>query len=135
MKRASNPELDRELFQRHAELCKVFSHPARLQILYILRREELSVSELARRLGLAIGNLSQHLGMMKQRRVLLARKEANNVYYRLANPKMLEAFGLIRQILQEQMQREGLLARHMQRPRAPRSIGAIPPPRKASKHG
>src|SRR3990172_11245831 len=135
MKRASNPELDRELFQRHAELCKVFSHPARLQILNILRREELSVSELARRLGLAIGNLSQHLGMMKQRRVLLARKQANNVYYRLANPKMLEAFGLIRQILQEQMQREGLLARHMQRPRASRRTRAIPPPRKASKHG
>ena len=106
-----------------------------LKFLHILRREELSVSELARRLGLAIGNLSQHLGMMKQRRVLLARKEANNVYYRLANPKMLEAFGLIRQILQEQMQREGLLARHMQRPRASRRIRAIPPPRKASKHG
>ena len=135
MKRASYPELDRELYQRHAELCKVFFHPARLELLHILRREELSVSELARRLGLAIGNLSQHLGMMKQRRVLLARKEANNVYYRLANPKMLEAFGLIRQILQEQMQREGLLARHMQRPRASRRIRAIPPPRKASKHG
>ena len=88
------------------------------------------------RLGLAIGNLSQHLGMMKQRRVLLARKEANNVYYRLANPKMLEAFGLIRQILQEQMQREGLLARHMAPLRAPRRTGAIPPQnRRASKHG
>ncbi|MBI4444080.1 MAG: winged helix-turn-helix transcriptional regulator [Acidobacteria bacterium] len=135
MKRASYPEMDRELYQRHAELCKVFSHPARLEILHILRREELSVSELARRLGLAIGNLSQHLGMMKQRRVLLARKESNNVFYRLANPKMLEAFGLIRQILQEQMQREGLLARHMKRPRAPGRIPATPPPRKASKHG
>ena len=117
MKRASYPEMDRELYQRHAELCKVFSHPARLQILNILRREELSVSELARRLGLAIGNLSQHLGMMKQRRVLLAHKEANNVYYRLANPKMLEAFDLIREILFEQMGREGDLVRQWERKR------------------
>ncbi|OFW13110.1 MAG: hypothetical protein A3H27_01340 [Acidobacteria bacterium RIFCSPLOWO2_02_FULL_59_13] len=71
--------MDRELYQRHAELCKVFFHPARLELLHILRREELSVSELARRLGLAIGNLSQHLGMMKQRRVLLAQVEGTEI--------------------------------------------------------
>lgn len=110
--------MEHELYRCHADMCKVFSHPTRLEILNVLREEEMSVSELAKRLGVAIGNLSQHLNMMKQRRVLDSRKEANNVYYRLANPKMLKAFDLIRQILLEQMQRESVLIRHLERVQA-----------------
>ncbi len=106
---------ERELYRWHADICKVFSHPTRLEILNVLREEEMAVSQLAERLGVAIGNLSQHLNMMKQRRVLVSRKEANNVYYRLANPKMLKAFDLIRDILLEQMGREGDLVRQWER--------------------
>ena len=107
-----------ELYRCHADMCKVFSHPTRLQVLNILRERELAVSDLADRLGLAIGNLSQHLNMMKQRRVLVSRKDGNMVYYRLANPKMLKAFDLIREILFEQMQRESTLVRHFERAQA-----------------
>jgi ArsR family transcriptional regulator len=99
-------------------MCKVFSHPTRLEILNTLREAEMSVSKLAGRLNLAIGNLSQHLNMMKQRRVLVSRKDGNNVYYRLANPKMLKAFDLIREILLEQMERESILVRHLERAQA-----------------
>jgi len=99
-------------------MCKVFSHPTRLEILNTLREEEMSVSALAGRLKLAIGNLSQHLNMMKQRRVLVSRKEGNMVYYRLANAKMLKAFDLIRETLLEQMQRESTLVRHFERAQA-----------------
>ena len=106
-----------EVYGRHAELCKVFSHPVRLGILDALRDREMTVSDLAERLGVSVGNLSQHLNMMKQRRVLVSRKEGNNVYYRLGNPKMLRAFDLIREILFEQMQREGRLVQQMQRTR------------------
>lgn len=113
-----NIDLQAEVYGRHAEMCKVFSHPTRLRILNTLREQEMSVSDLADRLGVAIGNLSQHLNMMKQRRVLVSRKDGNNVYYRLANPKMLEAFDLIREILFEQLEREGTLVRQMERVRA-----------------
>ena len=104
-----------ELFNFHAEMCKVLSNPIRLKIINILREKELSVSEIAQKLGYTIGNLSQHLNMMKQRRVLVSRKAGNCVYYRLANPKMLDAFDLIRQILCEQLQKEGVLAQANQR--------------------
>ena len=107
-----------EVYSRHAEMCKVFSSPIRLQILNTLREQEMSVSHLADRLGVAIGNLSQHLNMMKQRRVLVSRKDRNMVYYRLANPKMLKAFDLIREILFDQMQRETTLVRHFGRTQA-----------------
>jgi ArsR family transcriptional regulator, virulence genes transcriptional regulator len=107
-----------EVYARHAEMCKVFSHPLRLQILNTLRDQEMSVSDMAALLRVAIGNLSQHLNMMKQRRVLVTRKDGNIVYYRLGNPKMLAAFDLIREILFEQMQREGTIVRQMERRRA-----------------
>ncbi len=113
--KVKSPDLQAEVCSRHAEMCKVFTHPIRLQTLDILREQEMSVSDLADRLGVAIGNLSQHLNMMKQRRVLVSRKDGNNVYYRLANPKMLKAFDLMREILLEQMQRESILVRHMER--------------------
>jgi DNA-binding transcriptional ArsR family regulator len=56
--------------------------------------------------------------MMKHRRVLLTRKDGNIVYYRLANPKILGAFDLIREIFFEQMQREGTIVRQMKSARA-----------------
>ena len=115
MKRQRTSGMERELYRVHADMCKVFSHPTRLEILNALREDEMSVSNLAGRLKVAIGNLSQHLNMMKQRRVLMSRKDGNTVYYRLANPKMLKAFDLIREILLEQMQRESILIQHMKR--------------------
>ena len=117
-------DIERELYKCHAEMCKVFSHPTRLQILNALREREVSVSDLAGQLQVAIGNLSQHLNMMKQRRVLVSRKEGNVVYYRLANPKMLRAFDLIREILLEGMRRQSDLVRHAERTRAPGRAGS-----------
>ncbi len=123
-KRQHPADMERELYQCHADICKVFSHPTRLEILNILREEEMSVSELAGRLQVAIGNLSQHLNMMKQRRVLVSRKDGNVVYYRLANPKMLRAFDLIREILLEEMRHQSVLVRHAERTRVRRRVGS-----------
>ena len=114
--RTTHPQA--EVYARHAEMCKVFSHPLRLRILETLRDKEMSVSDMASRLRVAIGNLSQHLNMMKQRHVLVTRKDGNIVYYRLANSKILAAFDLIREILFEQMQREGTIVRQMKSTRA-----------------
>jgi DNA-binding transcriptional ArsR family regulator len=107
-----------EIYARHAEMCKILSHPLRLQILNTLREKEMSVSEMAGLLKVAMGNLSQHLNMMKHRHVLLTRKVGNSENYRLGNPKILAAFDLIREILFEQMQREGTIVRQMECRRA-----------------
>jgi ArsR family transcriptional regulator len=90
-------------------MCKVFSHPKRLELINILRDEELSVSDLSDRLGLTIGNLSQHLSMMRQRHILATKKERNVVYYRIANPRLLEAFDLLREIRFEQIRQDAAL--------------------------
>ena len=110
-RKMNRKNIELELYGIHAEMCKVFSHPKRLELINILRENECSVGELAGKLEIAVGNLSQHLTMMKQRQMLIARKEGNNIYYRLANPKLLKAFDFIREILLEQMEHHGELLR------------------------
>ncbi len=100
-----------QLYAYHAEMCKVFSHPKRLELIELLRERESSVGDLSQKLELSPANLSQHLAMMRERRILACRKEGNNVYYRIANPKLLQAFDLLRQILVEQIEQDAALLR------------------------
>jgi ArsR family transcriptional regulator len=90
-------------------MCKVFSHPKRLELINVLRDEEMSVGDLSERLGLSPSNLSQHLAMMRERRILVTRKEGNMVYYRVANPRLLDAFDLLREILIQQISQDAAL--------------------------
>ena len=101
--------MEDQIYSYHADMCKVFSHPKRLELINILRDKEMSVGELSQRLELPIGNLSQHLAMMRQRHILASRKEGNMVYYRIANPRLLEAFELLREILFEQIRQDAAL--------------------------
>ena len=117
-KQSFGTDLSKAIYERHAELCKVFSHSTRLMILNVLREEEMTVAAIADKLGIVMGTISPHLLMMKRQRVLVSRKQGNQVFYRLANPRMLQAFDLIRELLYEQMSQEGLLTRHLERERA-----------------
>ncbi len=101
--------MEDQIYAYHAEMCKVFSHPKRLELINALRDKEMSAGELGKRLGLTPANLSQHLTMMRERHILASRKEGNMVYYRIANPRLLEAFDLLREILFEQIRQDAAL--------------------------
>jgi len=101
--------MEDRIYSYHAEMCKVFSHPKRLELINVLRDIEMSVGDLSERLGLAMGNLSQHLAMMRERHIITSRKEGNVVYYRITNPRLLEAFDLLREILFEQIKQDAAL--------------------------
>lgn len=101
--------MEDQIYLYHAEMCKVFSHPKRLEIINVLRNDEMGAGELGRRLQLSPGNLSQHLTMMKERRILVSRKEGNAVFYKIANPRLLQAFDLLREILFEQIRQDATL--------------------------
>ena len=100
-----------QIYAYHAEMCQAFSHPKRLELIDVLRDKEMSVGELSQKLGLPPANLSQHLAMMRERRILLSRKEGNLVYYRIANPKLLQAFDMLRDMLFEQIRYDAALIR------------------------
>jgi len=101
--------MEERIYEYHAEMCQVFSHAKRLEVINVLRDGEMTVTELAQRLKLTIGNLSQHLSLMKDRHILLSRKEGNMVYYRIANPKLIRCFDMMREMLFEQLRQDAAL--------------------------
>ncbi len=88
-----------EFYQLHAHLCKALAHPTRLLIIDELRYGPRSVSELVERIGLRQSNLSQHLGILREQRLVVARREGQVVYYSLRDPRVTKAFDLLRQVL------------------------------------
>lgn len=98
----------RPLFHAHAEMCKALANEHRLAIMYALSEgDERNVGELAEIVGISVHNVSQHLRVLKERRLVQARKEAQTVYYSVTNPKFIQACTLIRQALVEQHQAHG----------------------------
>jgi len=95
----------KELFALHAEICKTLASPKRLEILNALEDGEVSVGELVRRLRLRKANVSQHLAVLRSRGVVSARREGLSVFYRVANPKIIRACSLMREVLAEHLER------------------------------
>ena len=100
-----------QIYELHADLCKVFSNAVRLEIINTLRDKEMSARELIERIGLSKANLSQHMSVLKLKGVILTRREGVNIYYRIANPKIIQACQLIREVLLEQFQEKGRWSR------------------------
>ncbi len=100
---------EKKIYELHAEICKTLANPKRLQILNLLRHKELSVNELASLMEIREANVSQHLAVMRQKGILITRREGVNVYYRIANPKVIEACDIMREVLIEQLEERAQL--------------------------
>ena len=92
-----------DIFELHANICKTLASPARLRIIDALRAGELSAGEIAQAIGARKANASQHLAVMRQTGIIEGRRSGTSVYYRLANPKVIQACELMRDVLVEQM--------------------------------
>lgn len=97
-------DTESRLNEMHADLCKVFTSPTRVQILMLLRHGEKTVRELADEVEIPQPNVSQHLAVMRARGILTVRKEGTTAHYRLSNPKVLKAFDIIREVIHENLQ-------------------------------
>jgi ArsR family transcriptional regulator len=103
---ASAPDLS-AVYHMHAELCKALANEHRQAILHSIGDGEKCVSDLAAEIGISVHNVSQHLRVLKERRLVASRKEAQTVYYRVTNQKFIQACALIRQALVEQYLEQG----------------------------
>lgn len=108
------PRATEDVFDLHAEVCQSLAHPKRLRILAALRGGELSVGQLAKRLQLPTANLSQHLALLRSRGVLRARRQGANVFYLVSNPKIIQAFDLMRAVLEERLAQSRALVERSQ---------------------
>ena len=93
---------DKSIYEMQAEVCKTLTNPKRIEILNTLQTEEKTVTELVNALGVSKANVSQHLAVMRHKGILATRRVGVNIYYRVANPKVIEACSLMKEVLFEQ---------------------------------
>ena len=79
---------------------KAMSHPLRLKILCVLAgMNETSVQDLVEIVGTSQSNISQHLEQLRNKNIVVARKEANRIFYSIRNDQLLLLIGEMRSVL------------------------------------
>lgn len=68
-----------------AELFKVFGDSTRIRILYVLFEEEVCVCDLAEVLNMTQSAVSHQLKILKQAKLVKARREGKQIFYSLAD--------------------------------------------------
>lgn len=95
----SDPLISRdEDIDRAARSLKAMSHPLRLKILCTLGDREVSVQEIVEQVGTSQSNISQHLAILRDKGILVARKDANRVYYKVGDARTLRLIGMMRDV-------------------------------------
>ncbi len=84
--------------ERASRSLKAISHPLRLKILCILEDREVSVQEIVDIVGTSQSNISQHLAILRDKGVLSSRKDANRVYYRVADSRILKLISMMQDV-------------------------------------
>lgn len=75
----------REMAEEQAEICRVFANPTRIMILWAVAEQERSVGEISQAVEASLQSTSQHLQIMKQKKVLTSRRDGQTIYYRLSD--------------------------------------------------
>ncbi len=88
-----------------AEVLKTLASPRRLEILHVLVRGPLEVGRLAETIGATQPNVSQHLAMLRAAGIVEAERDGREVRYRLADPDVMTACGIMRGVLERRLRR------------------------------
>lgn len=82
-----------------ANALKAMAHPLRWRILCVLGEQELPVHEIVDRIGTSQSNISQHLDQLRSKGLLVSRKDANKMFYKIRNEQLLLLIGEMRSVL------------------------------------
>jgi len=88
-----------KLLSFQEEVFKVLANQKRLEIIQLLSGRELSVSQMVEMLGLPQANLSQHLALLRQAKVVTSRRDGQTIYYQLSDRRMSDALDMIKNVL------------------------------------
>jgi DNA-binding transcriptional ArsR family regulator len=92
-------------FHSQVRLLKAIGHPARLQILYLLREGEECVCHLTAALRQRQAYVSQQLMFLRQAGLLEDRKDGLRVYYQVKDPRIFDLIDDLGKILGQEPQR------------------------------
>jgi DNA-binding transcriptional ArsR family regulator len=92
MKQTQNP------YALEADVFGVLAHPARLQILELLRAGEVCVCHIQAVLGQRQAYISQHLLALRQAGLVTSRKDGLRVYYQVSDPGIFAVLDGMRRV-------------------------------------
>ena len=76
--------------QFKAGIFQALGHPTRVAIVECLSRGETSVGRLCEKVGVEQANASQHLAVLRHKHIVETRKDGNQIFYRLRDPRLGE---------------------------------------------
>jgi ArsR family transcriptional regulator len=96
----------RERAERQAKFCRVFGNAPRIMILWLLAERELPVTEIAEEVGTSLQNISQHLTLLKKHEIVVARREGQTIYYRIADKEWIHDLPILLKMPRHQLVEE-----------------------------
>jgi DNA-binding transcriptional ArsR family regulator len=82
-------QLDADTIARAANMLKAIAHPVRISIVgYLEDGKKRTVTEIHKKLGIEQATASHHLVILKDRGVLLSKREGKNTWYFLKHPDL-----------------------------------------------
>ena len=84
--------------ERAAFALKAMSHPLRLKILCAIGENELSVQDIVEHVGTTQSNVSQHVAKLREKEILMSRRDANRIYYRVNDERTLRLIEMMREV-------------------------------------
>ena len=112
------------IYALQAEVLTTLASPRRLEIIHVLAAGPCDVGRLADELGISQPNASQHLAVMRAAGVVESERMGREVIYRLADPDVVVACGVMRGVLMRRLARLSEISDRAEAEEAPSSSAA-----------
>jgi DNA-binding transcriptional ArsR family regulator len=90
--------LPKSAYSKNAEIYKILANAKRLEILNLLREQEMPVEELVKTLDISKANVSQHLALLRHAKLVTVRRQGLNAYYNIIDPRIVEPCRILHQL-------------------------------------
>ncbi len=99
-----------------ADIFQALGHPTRIAILEFLSESELSAGALIEKLGMEQANVSQHLGVLRSKQIVVNRRAGNQVFYSVRDRTIVEVLNLMRSYCHSQLKESQGMLEEMDKP-------------------
>lgn len=82
-------------YERISETLKALAHPARLEIVAGLLKNECNVAQIQKALGLPQSTISQHLRILKSANIIKGRREGTKTCYKVIDARVRKLMDMV----------------------------------------
>ncbi|CAN5865786.1 metalloregulator ArsR/SmtB family transcription factor [soil metagenome] len=106
---------------------RTLAHPARIQVLELLRDGEHTVGELIPGVGLEPSHLSQHLGILRRANIVQTRKKGSSVLYKVSDPRVFDLLEVAKDVIAASLSEARDILNALEHPDMAEASPALPP--------